>query len=105
MQQRELLSRLNDLAAQYPDYEIHFLSEYDQFVDDGYTSHYMHDVKISDWYTNDERIYTDERDIRCDIADRFDFDAKLADSEYNSAIDDLYKKNVEKVILVITNAG
>ncbi|NMW21714.1 hypothetical protein CV133_gene16 [Chlorobiaceae phage CV-1-33] len=104
MQQRELLSRLNDLAAKYPDFEIHFLSRCDEFVDDGYIGHYMRDVKISDWYTSDEKIYTKECDIRQDIADRFYFDANLTDSEYNSAIDDLYTKNVEKVILVITNA-
>ena len=101
--QLEFLKEIISLKEQHPDYEIHFCVSSDEILDDcHWTAHKIREIKICPWFVDDERIFTDEDEIRDYFEDIY-CDDDISDEELEKKVDEECKK-IEMAICVFTYA-
>lgn len=104
MQQKKFIEKILKLKNKNPDMEIKFCVDSGSISEYGaWTAHTITDVQIIEWYTDGERIYTDEDDIFTHFFEDVVSD-KLSDEEATEEAIKLTKEKMKRVIAVYTNA-
>jgi len=104
MTQEEFLERALLLKKENPELEIRFCVNSEEVLEYGWTAHKISNVEICPWwFDGGERIYTDEDEIRDEMADLLC--AEKSDSDIIEAVDKMYSEQVKQGICVFTYAG
>ena len=103
--QVEFLEEALRLKKENPKMDIVFCVACDENLEGAsWTGHEISRVEISDWYCDDERIYTDEEEI-CDLfGDRL-YDKNLSEDENMALAEKAVEENMTQKICVFTRAA
>ena len=104
--QRKWLQEIMNLSNKHPDHEIHFLVDSDEVLEYGWTDHKIIKVEIDDWFSDDEKIYTGE----CEIKEHFEEyyyenNEDKSEEAIEKLVNEKYEKEVKEVICVYTQAN
>lgn len=102
--QEQFLREILDLKSKNTEMEIHFCVDSDEILDFGWTAHKITKVEIKPWYCDDERILTDEDEIKEHFENMADY-TELPEKEKGRYVDLRYKAEVKNAICVFTHAG
>jgi hypothetical protein len=101
--QDQFLQEILNIKSKNPEMEIHFCADSNEILDTGWTAHKITNVKISPWFCDNERILTDEDEIKEHFENMADYE--LPEKEIKSHIDARYESEVKMAICVFTHAG
>lgn len=101
--QEQFLQEILDLKKANPEMEIHFCADSDEILETGWTAHKITKVEINPWYGEDERIFTDEDEIKEHFENQYD--EETATWYIEEAIEKRYESEVKMAICVFTHAG
>ena len=100
--QEQFLQEILDLKKANPKMEIHFCADSDEIFEYGWTVHKITKVEINPWYCDDERILTDEDEIKEHFENQYDDETTTCYIE--EAIKKRYESEVKMAICVFTHA-
>ena len=98
------INKISTLRYADPTLEIHFLVDSDEMSEYSYSAHLITKVEIMYWYEDDERIMTDEEQIKESMYDD-EADNPISDEELDILVDRRFKKEVKRAIVAYTRAG
>jgi hypothetical protein len=101
--QEQFLQEILELKTKNSEMEIHFCVDSDEILDTGWTAHKITKVEISPWFCYDERILTDEDEIKEHFENMADYE--LPEKEMEAHIESRYESEVKMAICVFTHAG
>lgn len=101
--QEQFLQEILDLKSKNPEMEIHFCVDSDEILDIGWTAHIITKIEVSPWFCDDERILTDEYEIKEHFENMADYE--LPEKEIEAHVEARYESEVKMAICVFTHAG
>ncbi len=103
--QEEFIKEILNLKTKNPDMEIVFFVK-DEMSPFPYTKHQISKVKISDYWDqgDDQEILTNEQEIKDELEEQ-NWCSDMSDTDFDILVDDVFEKEVKKVILVYTDVG